>query len=196
MPVCYNIQTMENLLDEKLVKLYLGGDDAAFETLIKRYSTPIYSFARQYVGDVGKATDITQETFVKCWRNLKKFDADRSFKTWIFAIAKNTAIDWLKKKEEIPFSVFENDERGENILEEVPSLLPSPHAVAETNEGAEKIDQVLHSLPEHYGKVVLLRHSEDLTFREIARRLKEPLNTIKSRHRRALKLIRRHNPEL
>ena len=64
------------------------------------------------VGNQSEAEDITQEVFVKIWKNIKKFDQNRSFKPWIFQIAKNTSIDFLRKKKSIPFSKFENEEGG------------------------------------------------------------------------------------
>ncbi|MBI4159946.1 sigma-70 family RNA polymerase sigma factor [Candidatus Wolfebacteria bacterium] len=72
--------------------------EVSLELLIRRYLKPIYGFTYRYVGAGQDTEDVTQETFVKVWRNLKKFDQNKSFKTWIFSIAKNTAIDFLKKK--------------------------------------------------------------------------------------------------
>ena len=72
--------------DQKLIADYLGGDEKALEILIYRYLKPIYSFVYRYVGNEQEAEDITQEIFVKAWRNLKKFNQNKSFKTWIFTI--------------------------------------------------------------------------------------------------------------
>ena len=93
-----------NRSDEQLVWDYLKSDEKSLELLIRRYLKPIYSFVYRYVGKAHDADDVTQDVFVKVWRNLKKFDREKSFKTWIFAIAKNTAFDHLKKKKAIPFS--------------------------------------------------------------------------------------------
>ncbi len=94
--------------DQKLIANYLAGDEKSLEILINRYLRPIYSFVYRHVGNGEVAEDITQEVFVKVWRNLKKFDQNKSFKTWIFTIAKNTSFDFFKKKKAIPFSELEN----------------------------------------------------------------------------------------
>ncbi|HUZ92416.1 MAG TPA: RNA polymerase sigma factor [Candidatus Paceibacterota bacterium] len=180
--------------DEQLVVRYRKGDEASLELLVKRYLPQIYGFARQYAGDSDKASDIAQETFVKVWKNLKKFDEQRSFRSWIFTIAKHTALDWLKRKEEIPFSRFESDTE-ENFLENIPdSVVPVQFAI-EQKEHAKKISRMLDRLPVNYRTIVALRHDDDLTFQEIARRVKAPLNTVKSRYRRALLALRKHVPD-
>ena len=84
--------------DEQLINNYLKGDEKSLEILIHRYLKPIYNFVYRYVNNKQEAEDVTQEVFVKTWRNLKKFKRNKSFKTWIFSIAKNTAIDSFKKK--------------------------------------------------------------------------------------------------
>src|SRR3989344_2314066 len=116
-----------NKSDHELISNYLNGDQESLEVLIRGYLKPIYSFVYGYAGNSQNAEDIAQETFVKAWRNLKKFDQGKSFKTWIFQIAKNTAIDFFKKKKAIPFSEFENED-GENTITETladPSPLPN-----------------------------------------------------------------------
>ena len=84
--------------EEQLVRDYLKGDENSLEILIGQYLKPIYSFIYRYVGNASEAEDITQEVFVRVWKNLKKFDQNKKFKTWIFGIAKNASIDWLRKK--------------------------------------------------------------------------------------------------
>lgn len=180
-----------NDTDEQLIAKYLKGDEAAFEALVKKYLPLIYSFSRQYTGSSTNAADIAQETFVKVWRNLKKFDQTKSFKPWLFTIAKHTALDWLRKKEEIPFSAFEHD--GVNtILESIVDINPSPEMIFESARNAERIKHSFDSLPENYKAVMSLRHEGDFTFREIAKFLKAPVNTVKSRYRRALRILRKH----
>src|SRR3989344_2340755 len=97
---------MNNFTDEKLVQMYLRGGEKALEELVRRYLPLIYSFSRRYSGNTDNASDIVQEVFIKAWKNLKIFDQNKSFKTWIFTIAKNTALDWLKKKNAVPFSLL------------------------------------------------------------------------------------------
>jgi RNA polymerase sigma-70 factor (ECF subfamily) len=188
--------------DNQIITDYLGGDKKSLEILIKRYLKPIFSFVCRYVGNSQEAEDITQEVFVKTWRNLKKFKPEykyapnrtcsgSGFKTWIFSIAKNTSINFLKKKKAIPFSEFEN-ERGENTLIETladPALLVSK--LLEQADITRMLTSVMEKLSPNYRMVLFLRYNDHFTFREIAEVLREPLNTVKSRHRRALIMLRK-----
>jgi len=94
---------MENYRDEQLIANYLKGDEELLEVLVRRYFKLIYNFVYQYTGSLEDSEDITQEVFVKVWRNFRKFNQKKSFKTWIFSIAKNTAIDFLRKKKQYHF---------------------------------------------------------------------------------------------
>ena len=188
---------MEYITDEQLVKRYLKGDEASLEALIKRYLPLIFGFARQYVGSEDKASDIAQETFVKVWKHLKKFDQKRSFKSWIYTIAKNTALDWLKRKEEIPFSQFDSEDE-DNFISTIQDTAPLPTQLIDAKEGIAGVNRLIEKLPNDYREVVSLRHEKELTFEEIARRVKAPLNTVKSRYRRALISLRKQvvDPDL
>ena len=87
-----------NITDEQLVAQYLKGDEKSLELLIQKYLNPIYSFVLQYTKERDEAEDLTQEVFVKVWKNINKFKSEYKFKTWLFTIAKNTSLDFLKKK--------------------------------------------------------------------------------------------------
>jgi len=181
---------MEQLSDEKLVSAYRKGNEAALQALINRYLPLIYGFSKQYSGDPDKAADIAQETFIKVWKNIKKFDTERSFRSWIFTIAKNTALDWLKRRHDLPFSSFETYENGENPLINILDSRILPSVAMEQKFTAEKVNKALEHLPEHYEKVVSMHMKEQLTFQEIAKKLRAPLNTVKSRYRRALHILK------
>jgi len=172
--------------DQKLITDYLRGDEKSLEILIRRYLKPIYSFVYRYVGDEQETEDITQEVFVKMWRNLKKFDKNKKFQTWIFSIAKNASLGFLKKKKTTPFSSFENEE-GENPLPEiVADSAPLPDKLFERADVEEMLNTAMKQLVPQYRIVLFLRYNDHFTFREIAETLGEPLHTVKSRHRRAI----------
>ncbi len=162
--------------DQQIISDYLKGDNKSLEILIKRYLRPIYGFVYKYAGNVQEAEDITQDVFIKMWRHLGKYNKNKNFKTWIFSIAKNTCIDWLRKKKTISLSEIEIGE-SDNFFE---------HA---------SISQLLESATEKllpkYQTVLSLYYNDDLNFREIAERLKESPNTVKSRHRRALIMLKK-----
>ena len=172
--------------DEKLVAEYLKGDEKSLEILIKQYLKPTYSFVYRYLGNASDAEDITQEVFVRMWRNIKKFDQQKNFKTWIFSIAKNASIDFLRKKKTIPFSEFENEEGGNAIVDTLVDPAPLPDEIIERADMVHLLTSALEKLSPKYRMVLFLRYNDHFTFREIAESLGEPLHTIKSRHRRAL----------
>lgn len=96
------------ITDQQLISQYLKNkDNAALENLIKRYLPLIFGFVKRYTGNADNTSDIMQEVFVKVWKNLKNFDQSKSFKTWIFTIAKRTSIDWLKKKNALHFAAYQ-----------------------------------------------------------------------------------------
>jgi len=184
--------------DEKLTSNYLDGDQKSLEILIQRYLKPIYNFVYQYFRNLDETEDVTQEVFVKMWRNIKKFnpkksyfakiknEQGKSFRTWIFSIAKNTAIDALRKKKSIPFSEFENED-GKNILiEKLEDPAPLPNKLFEKADRARILNSAIEKLSPKYRTVLLLRYNDHFTFREIAESLGESPNTIRSRYRRAL----------
>lgn len=181
---------MLKISDEQLIVQYLNGDDQSLEVLVKQYLKPIFSFAYRYTGNSADAEDLTQEVFVRVWKNLKKFDRQKSFKTWIFTIAKNTSIDFLRKKKTIPFSSFENN-AGENLFTEaLADPIPLAPELFEKENMAQALAAAIEKLSPKYRAVLSPRYNEQLTFKEIAESLKESVNTVKSRYRRALVMLK------
>lgn len=177
--------------DEELIAAYLQGQEAAFGEITNRHLRGVYSFALRLVGDSAAAEDIAQDTFLKAWKSLRTYDPSASkFKTWILRIARNTAIDHLRKKKHIPLSAFEN-ETGANVLAE--TLAADEELAPQTLErldDARELHEVLADLSPKNREILLLYYSNDYTFEEIARMLEEPTNTVKSRHRRALAALK------
>lgn len=171
-----------NIDDNSLIKEYLNGDEKSFEILIQQYLKLIYNFAYQRINNVAEAEDIAQEVFLKVWRNIKKFNQEKQFKSWIFEIANNTIIDWLRKKKTLTFSNFE-DENGNNLLE---NKLIDRSIVSENN-----LAYATDKLSSRYQKIIFLHNDRGFTFKEIARTLNESINTIKSRYRRAIIELRK-----
>jgi len=180
------------MTDNELIKEYLKGDEKSLEILVARYLKPIYSFSYKNVGNMEQAEDITQEVFAKIWKNLKKFDQRKDFKPWIFQIAKNTSIDYLRKKKIIPFSRFEN-ESGQNFLAD--NLQGESPNLIENLADKQAIEAILANLDEKEQKIINLRHKQGFSFKQIANILKEPINTIKSRYRRIMiNMRKKHAP--
>ncbi len=177
--------------DQQLITDYLKGDEKSLEILIHRYLKPIYSFVYRYVNNAQEVEDITQEVFIKTWRNIRKFDQNRKFKTWIFSIAKNTSIDWIRKKKTVPFSNFENEEGENTLIKNLTDPAPLPNEIFEQAGIIEILNYTIQHLSPKYRMVLFLRYNDHFNFREIAEILSESLNTVKSRHRRALILLKK-----
>ncbi len=176
--------------DEALVAEYLAGDESVFATLVQRHLKSIYSFALRSVGD--EAEDVVQDTFLKVWKNIKTYEPrNAQFKTWLMSIARNTVIDYLRKKKSFVFSDF-NNEQGESFIENIPDseLLPD-ESVAQAHD-ARDIKEVLEKLSAQNREVILLRFMNHMTFEEISEVLGEPLNTVKSRSHRGLLQLRQY----
>ncbi len=174
-----------NEKDKKLIQAFFAGDDIAYAKILEKYLRSIYNFLRTFIQDQDALDDLTQETFIKAWKNLKSFDTQKNFKTWLFAIAKNTAYDFLKKKKTIPFSAFLNEE-GDNILENIKTESVLPLEILEKAEREKVFETRLNQLPTDYRTLLMLRYKEDFSLQEISQILNIPYNTVKSRHIRAL----------
>lgn len=177
--------------DEKIILEYLGGRDEAFEELASIYLPRIYNFIFRLVGNAADAEDITQETFFKTWKSLRKYKMGNSFKAWIFRIAHNTAIDKLRHKKDLAFSDFENED-GENRLTEGlqdEAFLPS-ELTSQVLQN-EVLGELLARLSGSDREVLILHYHQDFTFEEIGKILDFSINTVKSRHHRALATLRK-----
>jgi RNA polymerase sigma-70 factor (ECF subfamily) len=144
------------------------------------------------VGDADTANDVVQDVFIKVWKNIKRFDATKNFKTWLLTIAKNTALDSIKKKKAVLFSKIEEGETDlDAFLAPYVESVDLPDALLQRKQTKADLDRILQELSPTYRSVLLLRYTEHLKFREIAAALQEPIDTIKSKHRRALIQLRK-----
>ena len=183
---------MHHSTDEKLVVLALDGQNSALDVLIGRYVKLVYSFTHRYIRDDADAQDVTQEVFVRVWQHLRKFDQSQSFRPWLYTIAKNVCLDFLRKKVHVPFSHFEADalEKLEMLDWNDRDSMASTQAVAEHGILADQLGIAMKELSPQYAEVVNLRHGKDLNFREISEIKGESIHTVKSRYRRAVVTLR------
>ncbi len=174
--------------DEQLISSYLKGEEDSLEILIDRHVGHIFNFIRQHVGNQDSAQDLTQEVFIKIWKNIKKFDAERNFKIWMFQIARNTIIDFLRKKKNIPFSELEKYGREEfDAVDES----PNPEEILDKKLSESDVAKALEKMTPQFRSVIALYYQEGFNFREISEIMDEPLDTVKSRHRRALQMLKK-----
>jgi len=176
-----------NIDDNKLIESYFNGDEKSFSVLVKKYLDPVYSFACTYVKDNDIAEDIASDVFLKVFKNLKKFKKNKKFKTWIFEITKNTALDYIKKRKDINFSSLksEDDEEDyfENSIEDESKLQDE---VFDIKNDVLIVKNEINKLSIKYREIINLYYISELNFREISEFLNESIDTVKSKHRRAL----------
>ena len=177
---------METQDDRELVTAYLAGEEGALPILINRKTKAVYRFVFGLVGNEFLAEDITQEVFMKMWRKLKSYNSQYTFNTWLFSIARNTAIDSLRKRKELVFSDLENADQETSFADNLVDPLPLAESVFDQKADIAQLMKTLKEIPLIYREVLLLRYTDYLSFGEIAETLKRPIETIKSQHRRGL----------
>lgn len=182
--------------DAELIESFLSGNDGGFAVLLERHMQMVYRFVYRYLGNVDDTNDVTQEAFIRAWKNLKKFDQSRSFKTWILTIAKNASLDFIKKKKPLLFSRIETEETDlDTFLAPHAPAQELSDAMFDRKSAAHTLEMTLEKLPVPYRVVLTLRYTEHLKFREIAGILDEPIDTVKSKHRRGLAQLRKFIPQ-
>lgn len=173
-----------------LARRAAAGEEAAFEELVGRYSRPILDYCRRLVGDATAGEDLAQEVFVKFYLALSSYDPSRRVSPFLYRIAHNHCMDWLRKKKvaTVPL-VWEDGEGGAAREAEAPDYSLAPDALVERAEVARAIDEALASLPPTYRSALIMRHRQGMTYEEIAEALEAPLGTVKAQiHRGREKL--------
>ena len=178
----------ETTNDIALIRRFTTGDASAFEELVLRYQDRIYNLCRHMLGNAHDAEDAAQDTFLKAYRNLHKFQPDASLYTWLYRIAVNTCIDYKRK----PFfeSLFRRSDEGEESMIDVPSHAPSPERLYESKQMDRALWKSLGKLSAKLRAVIILKEIEGLSYEEIAAVLDISVGTVKSRISRAREELR------
>lgn len=201
-PMAYsNVWSSEELeSDAYLVERTLDGDIAGFEKLVSRYQNKILGYvARMTNGDREEAEDITQEAFIKAYRNLDSFRGQASFSTWLYKIATNLCIDRARTKKRRPQQAYSLDEPFEQGEEgggrEIADSRFEPSKGVERDELRSLVRQTVAEMPEKHRQVLIMCDLQGMAYENIAEVLSIPLGTVKSRifHARA-DLARRLKP--
>lgn len=177
----------EVVAEARLVSEALGGSQSAFEQIVRRYQRPVLSLIARMTGDRALAEDLAQETFVKAFRHLKRFDRSRRFSSWLFRIAHNTTLDTLRK---VRPEVLALDGLRDGDPQRELAAAPLPDFVEQAALGAA-LNQALQSLRPEYRAAIALRYDQDLSFDEIGHILGVPEVTARTYVHRARKELAR-----
>jgi RNA polymerase sigma-70 factor (ECF subfamily) len=177
--------------DPELVRRCLAGDERAYRQLIERYERQVYSVALRMARVAEDAEDLTQETFVRMFKALDRYDPTRPFPAWLLTIAARLSIDQLRRRRVKTVSLFRSEPGSEEEhVVEFADPQPGPEELTERREEQVRADRLIASLPEHYRIVVVLRHEQGLSYEEISEALRLPLGTVKARIHRARALLK------
>jgi RNA polymerase sigma-70 factor (ECF subfamily) len=173
--------------DAELVARALDGSQEAFRELVERFERPVWSLVARMVQDPGTAEDLAQEVFVKAFRRLDSYDPGRKFASWLFKIAHNTTIDYLRRggAETVPLET--DEERGGNLLAVLAAPGESPLAAAERHDLARALERAIALLRSEYREAVILFYVEGASYQEICDATGLPLGTVKTNLHRARK---------
>lgn len=179
------------LSDSELAARFLGGESRAFEALVTRYSRPVFNFVYRFVGDYDEANDVAQTTFIQIHSSLPTARLDMPLRPWIFQIARNKALDHLRRRRAIQFSALESDEdEGESVVDRLADPDPLPDELFERRDLQRVLAEAILALPPRNRAVVTLRYVNGLTFGEIGQALEMPENTAKTLFQRAKTMLR------
>jgi RNA polymerase sigma-70 factor (ECF subfamily) len=179
------------LSDEELVAASLDGNQAAFGALVRRYQRRLTAFLGQLVGDMEVARELSQESFIRAWGALDRFDPQYRFSTWLFRIAHNLGIDQLRRRRLHTVSLVRQDADGEEVELAVIDASKDPLGHFENRELAEAMRVAIGALRSEYRELVLLRHFAGLSYQDIAELKGMPLGTVKNKLFRAHSVLRR-----
>ena len=176
--------------DFENVKMVLSGNKSAFTKLQKKYKRVISSLIRKMIRNEDDVEDLTQETFIKAYNALSTFQFGYSFSAWIYRIASNTCIDFLRKKRFPTISINQPIAGAEeDMVFEIEDRTYIPDINYMNQERKNLLMKAINSLPENYREIIKLRHEEELDYSEIAVKMNLPLGTVKAHLFRARKIL-------
>jgi RNA polymerase sigma-70 factor (ECF subfamily) len=164
--------------DREYVRRSQAGDRDAFSQLVRRYQDRLYRFLLRLINSREEALELTQDTFIQAWQALPDWRPDAEFRTWLFRIGSNAAMDCLRRRKVVEFVPIDDDY-------DAPSGTAGPEAQLQTKQRLQALEVALGRLPPDHREIVLLRDIEDMSYSEIGAVLSLNEGTVKSRLARA-----------
>lgn len=170
--------------DETLIESHLAGDEAAFTTLVDRYSLELVPFLTRLTGSRAAAEDVFQETFLQVHKSAHTFDTARRFRPWMYTIAVNKGRDWHRRnarRKAVSLSAPIGDSGRDSFIDLLAADTDTPDTPLSRAEQGEAVKRVVDNLPEHQREIILLSYFQKMSYNQIAETLRIPLGTVKSR---------------
>ncbi|MBN2175961.1 MAG: sigma-70 family RNA polymerase sigma factor [Bacteroidales bacterium] len=184
--------TEKALRDYKLVQRAIDdGDQQAYADLMKNYRDSLYFMLLKMTNNPHDAEDLTIEAFGKAFKKLHQYTPDYAFSTWLFKIASNNCIDFIRKKKKYTFSIDQNidDEKGTELANKIPAQILDPEEELVKKQKIKLMREVVEKLKPHYRTLIELRYFKEFSYDEIAEELNLPLGTVKAQLFRAREFL-------
>ncbi len=185
----FTLENIKSLTDGELIQTAIRGREDGFEELVRRYQRPITGYVYRMLNNYDASLDVTQEVFIKVYNSLERYSSEYKFSTWLYRIAHNAAIDYMRRNSVNQQSLETENADGTYQLQ-IESPQPNPEQERERSEWRKEIETVVKCLPQVYRELILLRHAQDLSYDEIAEITNLPLGTVKNRLFRAREMMR------
>ena len=180
---------MTVFFENEIIRSVLRGNVNDFEKLVTAYEKNVYSLALRMVGDPEDAADMTQETFIKAYRALSSFRGDSKFSSWLYRIASNVCLDFLRSRSRHPQVSLSTVDEDDRATFELPDMRQNPEEQLMKKLGMEAVRRGLEQLPEQQRQILVLRELGGLSYAELAQTLGLEEGTVKSRIFRARKRL-------
>ena len=181
---------MTEVSEKKIIEKVLGGDANAFEELVLKYEKTVYNLALRMVGDRDDAFDMTQEAFIKAYGSLSSFRGDSKFSVWIYRIATNVCLDFLRsksRKQQVSLTVSDDDDEDAQL--DIPDPKADPEQQLIKKISMQSVEEGLKTLPDKQRQILVMRELGGMSYAEIGKALSLEEGTVKSRIFRARKSL-------
>ena len=176
--------------DSRLIAAAIAGEQDAYRALMKKYHDPICNLLYRMIREKDEVEDLAQEAFIKAFQSLASFNEEYAFSTWLFKIATNNCIDYIRKRKLQTFSIDKPIESKDGEYSfEIPDSTYEPDRDLIAGQRARLLEEAIRSLPPKYRTVIVMRHSEEKDYQQIAKELRLPIGTVKAHIFRAREML-------
>ncbi len=187
------VQSASSERDRELVEKALEGDESAYQELLDKYRLALQRHIGRMVRDKAEVDDLVQECFIKAFTALSSYSSEYAFSTWLYKIATNHTIDYLRKKKLPTMSIDRPISAKDGEIEyELPDTTYRPDKHIVDDQRKQLLRDAIDALPPKYHRVIVMRHQQEKSYEEIARELDLPLGTVKAHIFRARALLYKH----